>query len=857
MRIGRKGLWLLCGWVGLLVLSTGYRFFVGIEPDLETGQEAVVLQVDPSVAESKQVRLAYRLQNASANEAPLLLLHGNPMAGRAMLPLAASLGTDRPILIPDLPGLGTSERNVTAFSAENQASVLLAWLDGLGVELFHVAGYSQGSAVALELASRVPDQVLSVALIAGVGLQEHELLGNYEWNQPLYVAYEAALWSLRWLTPHFGFLDRPVLASTTARNFADTDLRRNRAFLENLTMPTLIAHSETDRMVPYAAAKAHAEIVEQARFFELPGGHLGVFSHTQVYGDALNDFIQAVEAGERVAPDRYRAAALQVELPSKPSWIQDALIVGLLFVLVFFSEDLACIVGGILAATSMASFGAAVLGCFLGIFISDVLLYWLGRILGEGAFKIGFVARAAEGAAYNRMREGFAGNIFRVVVTTRFIPGSRVIAYVTAGVMRIKFPRFAASLAIAAVLWTPILVGVAFFLGQPLIAWWERFGWWVLPLILLGLAGIYLVVNACALSFSYRGRRTLRGRWIRLTRWEYWPALFVYAPVALYGVFLALRYRSALVWAMCNPRMKPLSGLALESKSEILDSLNAESGFVADWICIQPSDTVDLRMLALEAFQAKASIEWPIVLKPDVGQRGEGVAVIRSEAAARNYLATNQEPVIAQRYIEGDEFGVFYYRMPGESKGRLFSITEKVLPVLVGDGARTVERLILDDPRAVAQAAHYLKVNQDRLESVPAVEERIQLVELGTHCRGAIFLDGNRYMSDALAASLDQVVSTYEGFCFGRFDVRVPSGDDLQAGEGFRILELNGVSSESTDIYDPKNSVVKGWSKLCLQWRLAFKIGAANRERGAALPSWSELFAVLRGHRARTPYEAD
>jgi len=40
-----------------------------------------------------------------------------------------------------------------------------------------------------------------------------------------------------------------------------------------------------------------------------------------------------------------------------------------------------------------------------------------------------------------------------------------------------------------------------------------------------------------------------------------------------------------------------------------------------------------------------------------------------------------------------------------------------------------------------------------------------------THCRGAIFLDGNRYLSEALEARLDEVLSSYEGFYFGRFDV--------------------------------------------------------------------------------------
>ena len=43
------------------------------------------------------------------------------------------------------------------------------------------------------------------------------------------------------------------------------------------------------------------------------------------------------------------------------------------------------------------------------------------------------------------------------------------------------------------------------------------------------------------------------------------------------------------------------------------------------------------------------------------------------------------------------------------------------------------------------------------------------------------------------------------------------------------MLELNGVTAESTDIYDPANSVVAAWRKLMRQWRLAFEIGAANR----------------------------
>jgi hypothetical protein len=57
------------------------------------------------------------------------------------------------------------------------------------------------------------------------------------------------------------------------------------------------------------------------------------------------------------------------------------------------------------------------------------------------------------------------------------------------------------------------------------------------------------------------------------------------------------------------------------------------------------------------------------------------------------------------------------------------------------------------------------------------------------------------------------------------------------AGRELRVIELNGVTSDSTDIYDPENGYFKAYGKLLRQWKLAFEIGAANRERGAAVTS--------------------
>ncbi|MCO5045428.1 MAG: hypothetical protein M9935_09180 [Kiritimatiellae bacterium] len=55
----------------------------------------------------------------------------------------------------------------------------------------------------------------------------------------------------------------------------------------------------------------------------------------------------------------------------------------------------------------------------------------------------------------------------------------------------------------------------------------------------------------------------------------------------------------------------------------------------------------------------------------------------------------------------------------------------------------------------------------------------------------------------------------------------------FRAGRELRILELNGVSAESTNLYDPTYGPIRGWSILMKQWRIAFEIGALNRAAGA------------------------
>lgn len=340
---------------------------------------------------------------------------------------------------------------------------------------------------------------------------------------------------------------------------------------------------------------------------------------------------------------------------------------------------------------------------------------------------------------------------------------------------------------------------------------------------------------------AWRARRRLVGRMRRVTRWEYWPAWAFYPPVVAWIVWLGVKHRGLTTFTAANPGM-PDGGFIGESKHAILRALDGAGDAVARHCCIAPGD-VGGRMAALEAFLADRGVDYPIVLKPDVGQRGAGVRVVRDALAARAYLAAVGGPVIAQQFAPGHEFGVFYVRRPDEPRGRIFSITEKVLPTVVGDGRRTLETLILADPRAVCMASAYRAQNAGRLHDVPGDGEVVTLVEVGTHARGAIFRDGNWAITPALEEAIDRVSRAYDGFFIGRYDLRTPSVEDFMAGANFRIVELNGVTAEATDIYDARNSVRDAWRTLRRQWDHAFAIGAANRARGAAVTPLRQLLA--------------
>jgi len=190
-------------------------------------------------------------------------------------------------------------------------------------------------------------------------------------------------------------------------------------------------------------------------------------------------------------------------------------------------------------------------------------------------------------------------------------------------------------------------------------------------------------------------------------------------------------------------------------------------------------------------------------------------------------------PVIVQPYHPGPfEAGVFYYRIPGEARGHIFSITDKQFPRVTGDGASSLRQLIWRHPRYRMQAATFLARHELDLDRILEDDEEFRLAVAGNHCQGTLFRDGAHLLTPQLEHAIDRVARTFDRFHFGRFDVRYQDVDRLRSGEDFTIIELNGITSESTNVYDPSRSLLWAYRMLFRQWSLLFQIGSMNRRAG-------------------------
>lgn len=271
-----------------------------------------------------------------------------------------------------------------------------------------------------------------------------------------------------------------------------------------------------------------------------------------------------------------------------------------------------------------------------------------------------------------------------------------------------------------------------------------------------------------------------------------------------------------------------------ESKFEVLELVPNEVKPKA--ILIRHSATTESVLLAL----LENNLSFPVIFKPDMGERGWMVRKIKSEEDVLQYLKEIKIDFLAQELVDLPlEFGVYYLRFPDQQNGFVNSITMKEFLSVEGDGKKAIAELILEKDRARFQWNILAAVYKEQLDEILPAGKKMELVSIGNHCLGTTFLNGNHLITPKLSASFDRISKQVKDFYFGRYDLRCASLEDLENGI-VKIVELNGCGAEPAHIYHPGASLWKGVGDLITHWKNLYKISRQNHERGVPYLSFRE-----------------
>ncbi len=318
-------------------------------------------------------------------------------------------------------------------------------------------------------------------------------------------------------------------------------------------------------------------------------------------------------------------------------------------------------------------------------------------------------------------------------------------------------------------------------------------------------------------------------------RYEYWPWYLFFLPALPVCILWMIRTRKFFYFTATNPAI-PLGGFFGEKKMEILNCIPEK--YKSKSQLLKPGEIPDYHQW-----------KFPLILKPNVGERGNGVIKVSDISQLSLELSKINEDFILQEFCEDPyEYGVFYSRIPGSNDALISSITLKKFMEVEGDGKRTIEELMSANIRFQKQIKRLKKENPELLKVVLENGRRVCLEPRGNHCLGTEFVNANYLIHQDVIRVFDEIVAQYEGFNYGRFDLKAKSPESLRTGVGLTIFELNGVSSEPGHIYDSNYNLFKAYKDIARHWWRMGKIAQVNLKNGFKVSGINEFVQLAVKH---------
>jgi membrane protein DedA with SNARE-associated domain len=541
-------------------------------------------------------------------------------------------------------------------------------------------------------------------------------------------------------------------------------------------------------------------------------------------------------------------------------WLKHCVVI---FFMTFIHEDAAILAAAFSTIEHKLPIWMSYVSVYLGIVTGDLLIYGLGHL----AQRNNWLRSRIIGPKVERLKLWLETHLVRVLILCRITPGLLFPTFVACGWFRIPLARFATVSILAGAIYSSIVLTLVILFGDLVL---NHLGYWA-----WGLAAALLVGFAIRNSFKSRWSKTtekamgdlppsflsvfkkympdLRHRFHgmpslddlkkRVGQAEHIPNAILYIPVGLYYIFLSLRYRSLTLPSASNPKIET-GGFMGESKASVMEMVgNDQQLWIAEFVTMHRNGVAGEKDLENAiALMKEKKLEFPVVAKPDIGWNGYGVRLVEDNNHLLQYISDfpHNENIILQRPVPYDgEAGIFYVRIPGEAKGKIYSVTLRYFPFVTGDGKSNLRDLIRNDQRTKLRADYYLGGKSEHvgfgdqdLDQVPSPGELIRLSFIGSLRVGGLYRNASHLITPELTERFDKIAQSMPEFYFGRFDIRFESIERLIKGEGFNIIEINGAGAEAIQAWDPNVRLLSLYREFFRSYRLLFKIGNLNRARG-------------------------
>jgi pimeloyl-ACP methyl ester carboxylesterase len=247
------------------------------------------------------IDIAYEAQGAGP---PLVLLHGATSLGRedfaAQIPLFSRAFR---CYLPDARGHGRTRWDAAdGFQYDWLVDDLAGFVDEVGLETFHVVGFSMGAMTALQFASRQPERLRTMTIVGITTEREPRASVARRLMDPDRADREDPAWAALLGRRHdegqgAGAWRRllPAIAADVARQplLSPSDLHR-------IDAPSLVVCGDRDPFVPVEHASGIRRQLPDGRLFVAPEcGHEVMSRKPSLFNEALAGFFRSTETTAR------------------------------------------------------------------------------------------------------------------------------------------------------------------------------------------------------------------------------------------------------------------------------------------------------------------------------------------------------------------------------------------------------------------------------------------------------------------------------------------------------------------------------------------------------------------------------